>query len=77
VRKICIIEVSEDSYLHMRLNGCEDKLEELLSVVEKLVSLRLAGVELDEVELMELFYVAEDLYNCVNGDGYGAEDSQV
>jgi hypothetical protein len=61
--RIRIIELQD-----LCLNGCGDKLKDLLDVVEKLIVKRLAGDEISDVEYEELFYAAEDLYRCVVED---------
>jgi hypothetical protein len=60
--RIRIIELQEPC-----LNGCDDKLKDLLDVVEKLIVKRLAGDEISDVEYEELLYAAEDLYRCIVG----------
>ena len=63
-------DVDLDPYAHC-LDGCEDLLEELLNIVERLVVKRLAGHDPEVEELEEVLYTALDLYKCVRGgDGW-------
>jgi len=69
-RRIRVIELQEAVAEDMCacLDGCEERLEDLLNVVERLVVERLAGEEPGVEELEEVYYAALDLYKCVVGE---------